>query len=192
MPTFQIKRILLLSLLACLFAACSGQSVQRIAEDDQPEKPENMLEARMLPKGGSSIKGTITVAAKGKSWRVSVIVTGAPYGDYRVAFFDNGNCTSPNAFSAGKIWMPPGIPEGTEADRWIPLLNPDPATGNAQLTTRLPNPEGHGIDLFHNRSVLIFSGRNAEELAPGVRNDVVACGTFEVPTSLFDPFDSIF
>ncbi|MDR1529033.1 MAG: hypothetical protein LBS40_01215 [Burkholderiales bacterium] len=192
MDFIQVKRMLFLFLLACFVAACGGRSANMPADDSQPEQAKNMLEARLIGKGGAGVRGTVTISAKGKYWLVSSTIGGAMPGDYLIAFYDNGNCTSPNAFSAGKIWLPPDTPEGTKADAWIPPLSPNPSTGSAQIVVRLPNPAEHGIAVFHHRSVLVFSGRKAEELKPDVRNDVVACGVFEAPVSLLDPLGPVF
>ena len=164
-----------------VLASCGGKTALAPADENPREKKETILRADVLGKGGAATHGFVSVSARKNRWVVSVNVTGVPPGDYRVAFFDNGNCSSPNAFSAGKLWAP----EGTKNDpaTWIPLLTAE-AIGKMQTIARLPNPERHGVEVFKKRSVLIFSGRQVEELKSGVSNGVIACGVFDTPSSL--------
>jgi Cu/Zn superoxide dismutase len=170
-----------------ILAACSNNPVNAPGPAENPEKKKSLrgLEAHLIAKGGSSARGKVTINQKGDRWQLSITAFSLPPGlAYRVAFFDNGNCSSPNAFSAGKLWLPPGSPEGTRPDVWIPSLYTD-TLGNADVVMRLPNPVGHDEEVFRKRSVLIFFGNTAQELKPGVPNEVVACGVFDTIQTLF-------
>jgi Copper/zinc superoxide dismutase (SODC). len=181
-------RVVLAAFTALLLAACGGKAAQAPVENEPREKKETILRADLLSKGGSAVHGFVSVAARKDRWVVSANITGATFGDYRVAFFDNGNCSSPNAFSAGKLWAPPETP--SDPAIWVPLLTAD-TVGNMQTIARLPNPQRLDVSVFKKRSVLIFSGRNVSELKPGVRNEVVACGVFDTPSSLLDPLGNL-
>ena len=73
-------------------------------------------------------------------------------GDYRVVIHANGNCTSPNGFSAGPPWAPPGV-----AAQHVVLVrkNDDYATRSwsALRRLRLDGPDG-----VLGRSVVVHAG----------------------------------
>jgi hypothetical protein len=170
-----------------ILAACSSNPVNAPDSAENPEKRKSPrgLEARLIAKGGSSAQGRIAIDQKGDRWQLSITVFALSASSlYRVAFFDHGNCSSPNAFSAGKLWLPPGSPEGTRPDVWISSLYTD-TLGNADVVMRLPNPAGHNEEVFRKRSVLVFAGSAVQELKPGAPNEVVACGVFDTIQTLF-------
>ncbi|MCL2296738.1 MAG: hypothetical protein FWC38_10440 [Proteobacteria bacterium] len=183
-------RIMGLAFIAALaLSACSSNkpfdTSSASAEKPGEKKQARGLAAPLFPKGGSSAQGKITVYQKGDRWQLSVTVFGLPPGaTLRVAFFDNGNCSSPNAFSAGKLWLPPDAPEGTRPDKWISLFYTS-VNGSLDAVTRLPNPGRHSEEAFRSRSVLVFADDNVQELKPGVPNNVVACGVFDTIEAFF-------
>lgn len=184
----------LMAVLAATLTACGGSRLSNEKGDTGVtvetsggggSKPMRGLEAPLYAKGGSGVQGKITVIQSGDRWRLSITLFGLPPSStYRLAFFDNGNCSSPNAFSAGKLWAPPGTPEGTRPDRWIPTFSAGQA-GSIDAVTSLPNPGEHDESVFRKRSILVFAGMDVEELKPSVRNDVVACGVFDTIQTLF-------
>ncbi|MDR2172639.1 MAG: hypothetical protein LBE32_00265 [Burkholderiales bacterium] len=169
---------------ALILSACSSNNPAS-ASAEKPKEPIRGLEAPLFPKGGASAQGKITIYQKDDRWQLSVTVFGLPPGkSLRVAFFDHGNCSSPNAFSAGALWLPPDTPEGTRPDKWIPLFHTT-ANGSLDAVTRLPNPGRHTEEAFRSRSVLVFAGDTVQELKPGVPNGVVACGVFDTIQTFF-------
>lgn len=131
---------------------------------------------------GSSANGVVRVRESGDLLVVQVAVAGLKPGEtYRVVFHENGNCTSPNAFSAGAQWSPPGAREA--ASRLIPLVNAS-SEGTGLLIARLRGVR-MGEGAMVNRGVLVYEGMAAETPRPGVPNNVVACGAFVRSTSLF-------
>ncbi|MCL2873208.1 MAG: hypothetical protein FWF41_09635 [Betaproteobacteria bacterium] len=184
--------VVLSAVLAATLTACGGSRLSNEKDDtgiavEMPggSKPMRGLEALLYAKGGSSAQGKIMVVQSGDRWRLSITIFGLPPSStYRLAFFDNGNCSSPNAFSAGKLWPPPGTPEGTRLDRWIPTFSASQG-GSIDAVTSLPNPSEQNESVFRKRSVLVFAGIDVQELKPSVRNDVVACGVFDTIQTLF-------
>ena len=131
---------------------------------------------------GSSLTGTVRVRESGELLIVMVSVSGLkPGGTYRVVFHENGNCSSPNGFSAGAQWTPPGTRDA--ATRVVPLLHAS-TEGTALLTARLRGLR-MGEGGMTNRGVLVYEGTEAETPRPSVPNNVVACGAFAKATSLF-------
>ncbi|MDR0588090.1 MAG: hypothetical protein LBG61_03830 [Burkholderiales bacterium] len=176
--------------MLCVAFLCWGCSSQAAKEDNPktahaaPDTPTDTMEASLVSKGGSSLRGHVIVAQKEDRFTLTVNVhSGTPGSRYQVAFFDNGNCSSPNAFSAGKLWLPPETP--ADPATWIPRVSIDVGGSGSLIVRSLPNPQRHPIAVFKNKSVLIFDGKIAP-LEPGVINDVIACGVFSVPKPFFD------
>lgn len=130
---------------------------------------------------GSAAGGSVRVRESGDLLVVLVVLEGVRPGAYRVVFHENGNCSSPNGFSAGPAWAPPGAKD--PATRLVPELNAS-TEGGGQLTARLRGVRmGDGGML--NRGVLVYEGSAATPPRPGVPNNVVACGVFVKSVSLF-------
>ena len=91
----------------------------------------------------------------------------------------NGNCSSPNGFSAGAPWSPPGWKESPT--RLIPEVTAN-SSGNATMVARV---RGVRLGDALKRSVLVYQGTTPQQPQPDVPNNVVACGVFEQATTLF-------
>ncbi len=127
----------------------------------------------------SAATGVVRVRETGDLLIVFVQLGSVSPGPYRAVFHDNANCTSPNGFSAGAPWTPPGAKDS--AARLLPELYVKDEHG--ELTARLRGVR-MGPDMLK-RSVLIYAGSTVVPPKPNVPNDVVACGTFVPSTSLF-------
>lgn len=130
------------------------------------------LEARLVQKGGTAAKGAVRFAQTTKGLELSVYVYNLPVGSYRVVVHANGNCTSPNAFSAGAPWIPPGaagpIVVGFSVDE-----------NGADISQRVPNLTLTGPMGVSGRSAVIHWGWHGPlDAVPDVPNDRVACGVF--------------
>ena len=97
---------------AILLAGCESTS------DPAAPKAANVqitvAEARFIPIGGSSLTGAAVLHAYDGGVQVKVNFNGRGPGRYRVMIHANGNCSSPNGFSAGPPWAPPGVPLAEE------------------------------------------------------------------------------
>ncbi len=95
-----------------------------------------------------------------------------------------GNCSSPNGFSAGPPWAPPGVPLAEEG---FPILkNDDSASSVVWLAGyKLTGPDG-----VVGRSVVVHEGGRGTIVArPDVPNDRIGCGVIGPPTrTLLDLF----
>ncbi|HVO88667.1 MAG TPA: hypothetical protein VMV45_09000 [Casimicrobiaceae bacterium] len=152
---------------ALLVAACSNN---RAFEEAPP--PANLgIEAPLRPLG-SGISGKVRVVDRGDGVAVLVSIANVGQGTFRVAFHENGNCSSPNAFSAGPLWSPPG--SSVDPRRMIPPLQSN-TERNTEAQVHVAGVRS--VDLM-GRSVLIYDGSSIPELRPGVPNNVLACGVF--------------
>lgn len=127
----------------------------------------------------SSANGKVRLRESGDLLVVSVDLWNLNPGMHRIVLHSNGNCSSPNGFSAGPPWSPPGWRES-------PIrLFPDfiaNSIGNATMVARV---RGVRLGDALNRSVLVYQGDTPQIPQPGVPNNVIACGVFEQATTLF-------
>jgi Cu/Zn superoxide dismutase len=161
------------ALLVCavIIAAAGCQTTK------EPEKAPVMpygVDAPLRPIG-SAIVGKIRAIESGDGISLLVSVNNLVEGTYRVAFHTNGNCSSPNGFSAGPLWAPSD--SRVPASDLIPsfIMNRDGAINTSAHVKGVHLTGENGLD---GRSVIVYQGANIPIIEPGVRNSVVACGVF--------------
>jgi Cu/Zn superoxide dismutase len=161
---------------AMLVAACSTFGSSTPA--DQAAKDAAMgQQATLRPIGGSAITGKIRVVDRGDGAAVLVSAINFPYGAYRIAFHERGNCTSPNGFSAGPAWAPPA--SGKRPEDLVPVQYAN-SENRVETELRIPKLHATGVDGVAGRSVVLYAGTAVTELRPDVPNAAMACGVFEV------------
>jgi hypothetical protein len=172
--------------LALALAGCSGsRSLDPrtwFAKDTTPgpiarEVPG--VDARLRPVG-SAISGVVRARESGDLLVVRVEIHNSKPGTlHRVVFHANGNCTSPNGFSAGAPWSPPGWKDPPQR------LVPDVFTNSDGLGILTARVRGVRLGDLENRGVLVYEGGFTEAPRPGVPNNVTGCGVFERSASVF-------
>jgi len=171
---------------ALLLSACSSTSTSLdprtwFAKDSTPApkvREEPGVDAR-LKDMGSGVSGTVYVRESGDLLVVRVVMQTDRAGTYRVVFHANPNCSSPNAFSAGAPWSPPGA--SAPPGRLVPAAYAG-TDGNVNLVARI---RGVRMGDLEKRSVLVYHGDDTTPPRPDVPNNVVACGVFARSTVLF-------
>jgi hypothetical protein len=184
MRAFRSSVALLVAVL--VLAGCSSTSSwdprRWFSKQDDAPKPAARelpgIEAR-LRSINSSVTGWVRLRESGDLLVVFVDLTNGRPGPYRVVLHANGNCTSPNGFSAGAPYAPPGWKESPL--RLIPEVTAN-INGMGQLTARV---KGARLGDALKGSVLVYEGVTPQVPQPDVRNNVVACGTFEQSRTLF-------
>jgi len=154
--------------LAGVLAAC--------ASDEQAKKPppDPGVGARLRPTSGSTITGLVTFQPYEGGVTVAVNVGPGIPGAARVVVHTTGLCSSPNGFSAGPPWIPPGATEPPT----IRVVTTDNEYGNA--TVRLPGIKIDGPDGIRGKSVVVHRGATGSlDAQPDVPNNRVACGVIE-------------
>ncbi len=171
-----------MAIAAVLLAGCESTGGGGGAKSEAA-KP-TMAEARFRPIGGSSLTGATILSAYDGGVRMQVNFNGRAPGQYRVMIHATGNCSSPNGFSAGQPWAPPGVPLKEEG---YPILKND---DSASFVVRLPGYRIDGPDGVLGRSVVVHDGALGSLAAqPGVPNNRIACGVIGPPSrSLLDYF----
>src|SRR3982750_2619288 len=100
----------LCALVGVALAGCSsfGGSVQpSTANVEGTPRPPAGLEAR-LRSLGSAVTGKVRGIDRNDGVGVLVSLANMPAGQYRIAFHEVPNCSSPNGFSVGPAWAPAG------------------------------------------------------------------------------------
>ena len=138
------------------------------------------LGGRIVALGGSSAKGFINVQRREGGVTLIVNLNDVGPGVYRVAFHTTGNCKSPNGFSAGPPWAPPG----GEVKVYDGAMNADGLLNMSIPIAGLPTEPPDGI---YGRSVVVHHGATGSlDAEPGVRNNRIACVVLgDVPAAEF-------
>lgn len=185
-PTMHPARTILATLAAALLVgACSSTPSMDprkwFAKDDTPAPKSREVpgvEAR-LRSINSSVVGIVRLRESGDLLVVGAELANASPGPYRIVLHATGNCSSPNGFSAGAPWSPPGWKDAPT--RLVPEVTAN-SSGNVLLTARV---KGVRLGDALNRGVLVYAGTTPQVPQPDVRNNVVACGVFVPSTALF-------
>jgi len=141
------------------------------------------LTARLVPLGGSAASGAVGFGQYPDNVAMDLSIYGLRVGRYRVVIHTAGNCSSPNGFSAGPPWSPPGLapPLDTQVKSFV--------IGNdvsAQVSVRLTGVTLDGPNSIMGRSVIVHEGGEGSlEAVPDVRNGRVACGVIGPVQALF-------
>jgi Cu/Zn superoxide dismutase len=168
-----IARIALVAALACVVASCASD------EESKKPPPDPGVGAQLQPVSDSAIRGFASFKAYDGGVWISVNVYGNP-GTVRVVIHSTGICTSPNGFSAGPPWIPPGAMEPP----MIRMAISDSLYGSTSV--RLPGLKVDGPDGIRGKSVVVHRGNSGSlDAQPNVPNNRVACGVIETNKPLF-------
>ena len=164
-PQGVTLRIALGLALACVLASC--------ASDEKKPPPDPGVGAEMRPTAGSSIHGRVTFQPYDGGVAIAVSIWLGNPGSMRVVIHSTGVCTSPNGFSAGPPWIPPGASEPVV----IRIFASDNQYGTT--TVRLPNLKVDGPDGIRGKSVVVHQGTGSLDAQPDAPNNRLACGVIE-------------
>ena len=124
-PVSRPRLSLLTALLAgVLLVGCAGGE-QPEAEPDGPEaaleQPDEaeapIAVADLQPTQGNDVQGQVTFTRQGDGqMRVRATVTNLPEGEHGFHIHENGDCSAPDASSAGGHYAPDGSPHGRPTD----------------------------------------------------------------------------
>jgi Cu-Zn family superoxide dismutase len=175
-----VRRLAVLAALA-LLAGCGGNP----AKQEPPVANKGIMGvARLVPKNGSVVRGFISFTQSGDK----VAVAGTFYdlfpGAHSITIHEGGNCSSPNAASAGPVWNVAGNTGKRTGALPVLFANPE---GRANLSVSLRTMSiGTGKpDDVMGRSVVVHSGVDPDPKAEfGVPNGWLACGVIQPSTGI--------
>ena len=97
----------------------------------------NQAIARLVSKNGSITYGTVMFTQRGDKVALLAQVFNLAGGPHSLYIHETGNCSSPNAASAGPVWNAKGAPPGARRSGELPNIvvrHEDNATLEAQVT----------------------------------------------------------
>jgi len=143
----------------------------------EPAKPTGM--EAYLRSVGSAVTGKVRVIDRGDGATLLLSMINLPPGQYRVAFHERPNCSSPNGFSAGPHWAPAGL----DARDIAPIFSTN-ADGTGEASVHIRGLRATGADGVAGHSVVIYTGTRVTDAQSGASNNRVACGVFEPSRTL--------
>ena len=163
--------------VACIAGCSSTSSIFSSKRETEPA-PSGPSPGLVAPlRGlGAAVSGKVRVIDRGDGITLLISAINMPIGEYRVAFHQNGNCSSPNGFSAGPAWAPPGLSPTTLVPSFMTAGSLD---GNAERSAYIKGVHTTGANGLAGRSVVLYAGSAIPEIRPGEPSSAFACGVFE-------------
>src|SRR6266550_2113706 len=175
-----LRSLLVLATASILVACGSTSSIfSSKGETDPAPGPSPGLVASLRGLG-SAVSGKVRVIDRREGITLLVSAINLPPGEYRVAFHANGNCSSPNGFSAGPPWAPAGLSPTT----LIPSFMTNSRDGTAESSAYIAGVHTVGENGLAGRSVILYAGSTITPAVPDVPNNGFACGVFEPAQTL--------
>jgi Cu-Zn family superoxide dismutase len=169
-----------LALLGAL-ASCSGTNSPNWNMSDMFPKSGPGAVVKLAPKNGSPVTGTISFVQRGDKVAIAGLVQNLEPGPHSIYIHEVGNCSSPNAASAGRVWTFVGAPPGRARPGNLPELSAN-SEGNATIASELRGiavGDGSPLDII-GHSIVVHSGLDPDPRPEfGVRNGWLACGVIE-------------
>lgn len=150
-----------------------------------PGSTELHAVAQLTPTEGNSVRGTVRFSTEGEAVRVVAEITGLTPGDHGFHVHETGDCSAPDASSAGGHFNPTQQSHGARdaSSRHVGDLGnlTADATGRAQLSYLDPMLRLSGGNSIVGRAVIVHAGRDDLTSQPsGDSGARVACGMIEM------------
>ena len=176
-------------------SGCNRDSAQdaRVASAVPPHPPgstELHAVAQVNPTQGNNARGTVRFSTEGDAVRVIAEFTGLSPGEHGFHVHENGDCSAPDASSAGGHFNPTNQPHGARdaTERHIGdlgnlLAN---ANGRAELNYLDTKLTLRGENSIVGRAVVVHAGRDDLRSQPsGDSGARIACGVIELERKNF-------
>ena len=177
-PATRAVRAAAIVMLVMAVAGC--QSVKDVGTAIFPSGPG--LEAAMRGTG-SAATGTVRVHNFRDGVSVQLSIFNMPPGNYRVALHENGNCSSPNLYSAGPAWAPAG--SGKTPQDLLPQFSVNTEQDMPSYVAYISGARTDGPLSLRGKSVVIHLGTRIDDAIVGQRNNRIACGVLDEIRSPF-------
>jgi Cu-Zn family superoxide dismutase len=169
-------RALAAAIALSLLAACGGAPSQQNAAS----AGEAMGVARLAPKNGSTVRGIVSFTQKGDKVLVAAQLFELFPGPHSFYIHEIGNCSSPNAASAGPVWNVAGNAAGKRTGELPQLFAGTEGRADFSATVRdISVGTGRPNDVM-GHSVVVQADVDPDPKPEfGVRNGWVACGVIQ-------------
>jgi superoxide dismutase, Cu-Zn family len=180
-PGCRVARGLSRLALLTTLASCSGTGTQNWTFADLLPKTGVSAVAKLAPKNGSAVSGTVSFVQRGNKVVVIAEMHQLTPGPHSMYIHEVGNCSSPNAASAGNVWALVGAAPGRVRSGNLPELVAG-SEGNANVMADLQGVtvgDGSPLDII-GHAIVVHSGLDPDPRPEfGVRNGWLACGVIE-------------
>ena len=170
--------LLLIATLA--LAACGGAAPPPM--DSTHPASVDRIEVPLAARSGSKLSGTATFTAVKGGVDVKIQVAGAPPGLIATHVHETGDCSAPDATSAGGHFNPGGHPHGLPPSQQRHLgdlgnitIGPD-GTGSLEIVVMGANLDEGDPDSFLNRAIIVHEKRDEGAQPSGNAGGRIGCG----------------
>lgn len=167
-----MKTLLLPLLPAALLAACASD----------PQDPMKTFQVVISPASGSKLGGKATFVETKDGVTVTIELTGAPPGRVAVHVHENGDCSAPDAKSAGEHFNPwhkdHGLPPSAErhlGDLGNVEIKPD-GTGSSVVSVAGANLKDHNQSSYAKRAIIVHEKQDDGGQPSGNAGARIGCG----------------
>jgi Cu-Zn family superoxide dismutase len=168
----------LISLFILLFATC-------FLVINAPAQEATKLVAKLNPSSGSQVTGTVTFTSDADGTKVVADVTGLKPGQHGLHIHEKGDCSAPDASSAGAHFNPahshhggPTAPPERHAGDFGNVVAD--ASGKAHLDLKDKNLKLSGTDSILGKSVVVHEKEDDLKTDPSGNSGArIACGVIE-------------
>jgi Cu-Zn family superoxide dismutase len=179
-------RKILVSLAATALVACGGtKKEEKAPPKEEPKAAGPAAFAEIKPASGSDVKGVITFVQEGNDLKITADISGAKPGKHGIHIHEKGDCSAPDASSAGGHFNP------TSEEHGGPMAAQHPAgdlgnievgedgKGHLELKTRaLRVPTADNSVVGH--AIIVHANEDDLTSQPaGNAGDRIACGVIE-------------
>lgn len=169
-------------LLLVLLPAC-GRQAETPPAADMPDTTSTAVTAvvTLAPTAGNSVQGTLTLTEEAGGVRVSGQLSGLTAGDHGIHLHESGDCSAPDASSAGAHWNPSAMPHGGPDSPQhhagdLGNVTAD-ASGNATIDRLFPGISLVGDQSIVGKAVVVHASPDDLSTQPaGASGARVACG----------------
>jgi Cu/Zn superoxide dismutase len=126
---------------------------------------------------GSAATGVVHIFDYRDGVVVQLAVANLLPGTYRIALHDGGNCKSPNLFSAGSAWAPPG--SSKSPGDLLPQFDANEVGNQNSYVAYITGVRTEGPTSLRGRTVVIHYGSKISDAFPGQPNNRIACGVLD-------------
>ena len=159
-----------------LAAGCGGAPDKPAAPAANPP----MGVARVTPKNGSTVRGVISFTQKGDKVAIAGQFFELFPGAHSIYIHTTGNCSSPNAASAGPVWNVAGNNDKRPTGALPELFAGTEGRAEISMSVRNMSVGTGGPDDVIGRSVVIHADVDPNpKVEFGVRNGWIACGVIQ-------------
>jgi superoxide dismutase, Cu-Zn family len=163
-----------------LVAACGGAP----SKEEPPAAKQATGVARVTPKNGSTVRGIVSFAQSGDKVTVAAQFFELFPGSHSLYIHEGGNCSSPNAASAGPVWNVAGS-TGAKRSGDLPQIYAG-TEGRAELSVTVRDISvgtGQPNDVIGHSVVVHATVDPDPKVEFGVRNGWLACGVIQRGTN---------